>query len=312
MDAMPVRLGQVLGGWAAQIEAQIAGLRALQPRIQALAQGGTAVGTGINAHPDFAARFCVELSSLTGLEFTVAPDFFAAMGSQDAAVALSGALRGLAVSLLKIANDLRWMNSGPLAGLAEIELEALQPGSSIMPGKVNPVIPEAVAMAAAQVIGHDAAIAIAGQSGNFELNVMLPLVAHNLLDQLHLLAPHERAAGLARHRHLQGQRGLAAGGAGAQPDPGDGAEPGDRLQQGRRDRQARLQGRPRDPRRGRGGQRAGPQDAGGPAGSREADARRDLTPHAGRVPAGRFGKHRRPLAGRGAHWLTWMTSRTIG
>jgi len=188
MDAMPVRLGQVLGGWAAQVEAQIEALQALQPRIQALAQGGTAVGTGINAHPDFAVRFCVELSTLTALEFKPAPDFFAAMGSQDAAVALSGALRGLAVSLLKIANDLRWMNSGPLAGLAEIELEALQPGSSIMPGKVNPVIPEAVAMAAAQVIGHDAAIAIAGQSGNFELNVMLPLVAHNLLDQLHLLA----------------------------------------------------------------------------------------------------------------------------
>jgi len=188
MDAMPVRLGQVLDGWAAQIEAQIAQLQSLQPRIQALAQGGTAVGTGINAHPDFAARFCAELSSLSGLPFTVAPDFFAAMGSQDAAVALSGALKGLAVSLMKIANDLRWMNSGPLAGLAEIELEALQPGSSIMPGKVNPVIPEAVAMAAAQVIGNDATITIAGQSGNFELNVMLPLVAHKLLDSLHLLA----------------------------------------------------------------------------------------------------------------------------
>ena len=187
MDAMPVRLSQVMGGWAAQIAAQIDQLVALQPRIQALAQGGTAVGTGINAHPDFAARFCAELSQKTGLAFTVAPDFFAAMGSQDAAVALSGALKGLAVSLMKIANDLRWMNSGPLAGLGEIALEALQPGSSIMPGKVNPVIPEAVAMAAAQVIGHDAAITIAGQSGNFELNVMLPLVAHNLLDSLHLL-----------------------------------------------------------------------------------------------------------------------------
>ncbi|HEY4081133.1 MAG TPA: class II fumarate hydratase [Burkholderiaceae bacterium] len=188
MDAMPVRLSQTLGGWAAQIEAQIAQLQGLQPRIQALAQGGTAVGTGINAHPQFAARFCEELSTLTGLRFTPAPNFFAAMGSQDAAVALSGALKGLAVSLMKIANDLRWMNSGPLAGLAEIELEALQPGSSIMPGKVNPVIPEAVTMAAAQVIGHDAAITIAGQSGNFELNVMLPLVARNLLDSLHLLA----------------------------------------------------------------------------------------------------------------------------
>ena len=188
MDAMPVRLDQTLGGWAAQIEAQIAQLQGLAPRIQALAQGGTAVGTGINAHPQFAARFCVEISKLTGLAFTTAPDFFAAMGSQDAAVALSGALKGLAVSLMKIANDLRWMNSGPLAGLAEIELEALQPGSSIMPGKVNPVIPEAVAMVCAEVIGNDASITIAGQSGNFELNVMLPLVAHKLLESLHLLA----------------------------------------------------------------------------------------------------------------------------
>ena len=133
------------------------------------------------------------------------------MGSQDAAVALSGALKGLAVSLMKIANDLRWMNSGPLAGLGEIELEALQPGSSIMPGKVNPVIPEAVAMAAAQVIGHDAAITIAGQSGNFELNVMLPLVAHNLLDSLHLLTKTSALLGEPRHRHLQGQRAAAAG-----------------------------------------------------------------------------------------------------
>lgn len=187
MDAMPVTLGQVLGGWASQVEAQTAQLKALLPRVQQLAQGGTAVGTGINAHPGFAVRFASELSALTGESFQPAPDFFAAMGSQDAAVALSGALKGLAVTLLKIANDLRWMNSGPLAGLAEIELEALQPGSSIMPGKVNPVIPESVAMVAAQVIGHDAAITIAGQSGNFELNVMLPVVAHNLLASLALL-----------------------------------------------------------------------------------------------------------------------------
>ncbi|XHS79742.1 class II fumarate hydratase [Burkholderiaceae bacterium UC74_6] len=195
MDAMPVTFAQVLGGWAAQVEAQIAQLRSLQPRIQGLAQGGTAVGTGINAHPQFAQSFCRELSTLCGETFAPAPDFFAAMGSQDAAVALSGALRGLAVTLLKIANDLRWMNSGPLAGLAEIELQALQPGSSIMPGKVNPVIPEAVAMAAAQVIGHDAAIAIAGQSGSFELNVMLPLVAHDLLDSLQLMAGASRELG---------------------------------------------------------------------------------------------------------------------
>ncbi len=188
MDAMPVRLGQVLGGWAAQIEAQTEQLRSLQARLHGLAQGGTAVGTGVNAPAGFATLFCEKLSSLTGLNFRPAPDYFAAMGSQDTAVALSGALKGVAVSLMKIANDLRWMNSGPLAGLAEIELEALQPGSSIMPGKVNPVIPEATAMVAAQVIGNDAAITIAGQSGNFELNVMLPLVARNLFESLGLLA----------------------------------------------------------------------------------------------------------------------------
>lgn len=188
MDAMPLRLGQELGGWAAQIEARRQQLRGLLPALCELAQGGTAVGTGVNAHPRFAQRFCEELSALTGLPLRPAPDFFAALSAQDTAVAVSGALKGLAVSLMKIANDLRWMNSGPLAGLAEIELQALQPGSSIMPGKVNPVIPESVAMVCAQVIGHDAAITVAGQSGNFQLNVMLPLIAHNLLDSLALLA----------------------------------------------------------------------------------------------------------------------------
>ncbi|WP_431265109.1 class II fumarate hydratase [Roseateles chitinivorans] len=193
MDAMPLRLGQELGGWCAQIEARRAQLRALLPSVCELAQGGTAVGTGINAHPDFAQRFAEELSKLTGLSFRPAPDFFAALSAQDTAVALSGALKGLAVSLMKIANDLRWMNSGPLAGLAEIELHALQPGSSIMPGKVNPVIPEAVTMVCAQVIGHDTAITIAGQSGNFQLNVMLPLIATNLLDSLALLSAAAKA-----------------------------------------------------------------------------------------------------------------------
>ncbi len=193
MDAMPLRLGQELGGWCAQVDARRAQLRALLPTVCELAQGGTAVGTGINAHPQFAQRFCEELSALTGLTFRPAPDFFAALSAQDTAVALSGALKGLAVSLMKIANDLRWMNSGPLAGLAEIELQALQPGSSIMPGKVNPVIPEAVTMVCAQVIGHDTAITIAGQSGNFQLNVMLPLIAHNLLDSLALLSSASRA-----------------------------------------------------------------------------------------------------------------------
>ncbi|MFA5679501.1 MAG: class II fumarate hydratase FumC [Pseudomonas sp.] len=188
MDAMPVRMSQALGGWAQQIHANIANLQALQPALQALAQGGTAVGTGINAHPEFAARFNAELSRLSGLEFRVGDNFFALIASQDTAVALSGQLKTTAVSLMKIANDLRWMNSGPLAGLAEIELEALQPGSSIMPGKVNPVIPEAAAMVAAQVIGNDATITVAGQSGNFELNVMLPVIADNLLESIALLA----------------------------------------------------------------------------------------------------------------------------
>ena len=188
MDAMPVRFSQVFGGWLAQLQHASAQIRAQLPQLQQLAQGGTAVGTGVNAHPQFAALFCQALSKAAGVTFSPSPNYFMSLGSQDVAVATSGALKTLAVSLLKIANDLRWMNSGPLAGLAEIELPALQPGSSIMPGKVNPVIPEAVAMASAQVIGHDAAITIAGQSGNFELNVMLPLVAGNLLDSITLLS----------------------------------------------------------------------------------------------------------------------------
>ncbi|CAN5355337.1 class II fumarate hydratase [soil metagenome] len=192
MDAMPVRMSQVLNGWASQVQTGIDHLELLQPSLQSLAQGGTAVGTGVNADPAFAPEFARQLSSITGLTFEPADDFFAAMGSQDVAVAVSGQLKATAVSLMKISNDLRWMNSGPLAGLGEIELEALQPGSSIMPGKVNPVIPEATAMVAAQVIGNDATITIAGQSGNFELNVMLPVIARNLLESIALLASTSR------------------------------------------------------------------------------------------------------------------------
>lgn len=188
MDAMPVRMDQSLHCWAAQIRQNIQNLEALQPAIQTLAQGGTAVGTGINAHPDFARAFNKNLSGLTNITFTPGDNLFALIGSQDTAVALSGQLKATAVSVMKIANDLRWMNSGPLAGLGEISLEALQPGSSIMPGKVNPVIPEAAAMVAAQVIGNDTAITIGGQSGNFELNVMLPMIAYNLLNSIELLA----------------------------------------------------------------------------------------------------------------------------
>jgi fumarate hydratase class II len=193
MDAMPVTLSQELSGWRAQIENGLARLQAVEPRLLELAQGGTAVGTGINAHPDFGRRFGAELAALSGVPFKPARNYFEAMSAQDTAVELSGQLKVVAVSLMKIANDLRWMNSGPLAGLAEIVLPALQPGSSIMPGKVNPVIPEAVTMVAAQVIGNDTTITIAGQSGNFQLNVMLPLIAYNLLQSIELLANAARA-----------------------------------------------------------------------------------------------------------------------
>ncbi|HWM26826.1 MAG TPA: class II fumarate hydratase [Woeseiaceae bacterium] len=187
MDAMPVTMGQELDGWASQIRASGERLRDTLKRLTALAQGGTAVGSGINAHPRFGAKIAVLLSERTGIEFRQAESLFAALSSQDTAVETSGQLRVLAVALMKIVNDLRWMNSGPLAGIGEIELPALQPGSSIMPGKVNPVIPEAVAMVCAQVIGNDATIAVAGQSGNFQLNVMLPVVAYNLLQSVEIL-----------------------------------------------------------------------------------------------------------------------------
>ncbi|MDR6957113.1 fumarate hydratase class II [Pseudomonas brassicacearum] len=192
MDAMPVRLSQVLEGWAQQLKANIDHLRDLLPSLQSLAQGGTAVGTGVNAHPRFAELFSQQLTQLTQVQFTPGKNLFALIGSQDTAVAVSGQLKTTAVSLMKIANDLRWMNSGPLAGLGEIELEGLQPGSSIMPGKVNPVIPEATAMVAAQVIGNDTVITIAGQSGNFELNVMLPIIAQNLLSSIALMSTASR------------------------------------------------------------------------------------------------------------------------
>ena len=188
MDAMPVTLGQELDGWRSQIEHAGERIRGSLKRLVCLAQGGTAVGTGINAHPKFGEKVAVLLSEKTGVKFAPASSKFEALSSQDTAVEMSGQLRVLAVSLTKIANDLRWMNSGPLAGIGEIELPALQPGSSIMPGKVNPVIPEAVAMVCAQVIGNDATIAMGGQSGNFQLNVMLPVVAYNLLQSIELLA----------------------------------------------------------------------------------------------------------------------------
>lgn len=188
MDAMPITLGQELDGWRAQIDQASSRLKDTMVRLTALAQGGTAVGTGINAHPKFGDKMAVLLAEHTGVGFTSAKSKFEALSSQDTAVETSGQLRVLAVSLTKIANDLRWMNSGPLAGIGDIALPALQPGSSIMPGKVNPVIPEAVTMVAAQVIGNDATITIGGQAGNFQLNVMLPVISYNLLQSIELLA----------------------------------------------------------------------------------------------------------------------------
>src|SRR5580700_11551000 len=188
MDAMPITLAQELGGWRAQIDKGCARLVSVMPRLLALAQGGTAVGTGINARPNFGAVFARHMTAATELKFVPSHNYFEALSSQDTAVELSGQLKVVAVSLMKISNDLRWMNSGPLAGLGEIALPALQPGSSIMPGKVNPVVPESVAMIAAQVMGNDATITVAAASGNFQLNVMLPLIAYNLLQSLELLA----------------------------------------------------------------------------------------------------------------------------
>jgi len=187
MDAMPLTIGQELGAWGSQISHGIDRITACMPRLTQLAQGGTAVGTGINAHPKFGAKVATLLSEQTGIEFSTARNLFEGLATVDAAVELSGQLRTVAVSVTKIANDLRWMNSGPLAGLGEIALPALQPGSSIMPGKINPVIPEALAMVSMQVIGNDATIVAAGQAGNFQLNVTLPVVAYNLIQSAEIL-----------------------------------------------------------------------------------------------------------------------------
>ena len=188
MDAMPISLGQELDTWADQLSAVVISMGHCLDRMRELPIGGTAVGTGINAHPEFDHQVCTFLTQMTGVKFSPMARKFSGLSSQDASVALSGQLKVLALALMKIANDLRLMNSGPLAGLGEIRLPALQPGSSIMPGKVNPVIPEAVCMVAAQVIGNDATITIAGQSGSFQLNVMFPVVALNLLESIQLLA----------------------------------------------------------------------------------------------------------------------------
>lgn len=188
MDAMPVTIEQEFSGYARQIELGIERAEAALKRVTELPQGGTAVGTGLNTNPEFGKRVAAELSESTGIDFREAENHFEAQATVDAPVELSGQLKTIAVGLMKIGNDLRWMNSGPNSGIGEVQLAALQPGSSIMPGKVNPVIEESLTMVCAQVIGNDAAITVAGQSGNFELNVMLPVVAHNLLESIDILA----------------------------------------------------------------------------------------------------------------------------
>jgi len=188
MDAMPVRMGQEIGGWAFQVQQAVERVESCLPRLARLAIGGTAVGTGVNTPKEFGAIAAGRLAGRTGIPFQEAKDHFAAQAVMDTAVELSGHLKAAASSLMKFANDLRWMNSGPIAGLGEIALPSLQPGSSIMPGKVNPVICESLMMVCAQVTGNDVAITISNQHGNFQLNVMLPVIAHNLLQSITLLA----------------------------------------------------------------------------------------------------------------------------
>ncbi|MDZ7705478.1 MAG: class II fumarate hydratase [Trueperaceae bacterium] len=200
-DATPIRLGQEFSGYAAQVAHGIRHVENVRFHLSELAQGGTAVGTGINTHPEFGARMAAKLSEMTGVDFVEAPNHFEAQAAQDAAVALSGALKTLAASLMKIANDIRFLGSGPRLGLGELEIPAVQPGSSIMPGKVNPVICESMIMVCAQVIGNDSAVTIGGLYGNFELNVMLPVIARNVLEQINLTA---HASEMFEEKLLQG------------------------------------------------------------------------------------------------------------
>ena len=188
MDAMPIDFSQELSGWSSQLKAVEKSIISAAKEIAHLPQGGTAIGTGINAYKNFGKIFASEVSKLTKLNVKTSTNYFKSLSAQDSAAQLSSAVKNLSLVLTKISNDLRWMNSGPLTGLGEIELEALQPGSSIMPGKVNPVIPEAVAMACADVIGNDVTVSIASQSGNFQLNVMLPVIAYNLLKSISLMS----------------------------------------------------------------------------------------------------------------------------
>lgn len=210
-DAVPMRLGQEFGGYASQVAHGIQRLKNCIPHLAELALGGTAVGTGLNANPAFIEKVIQKLGAETGLPFVGAPSRFEALAARDACVETSGALKTVAISLMKIANDLRWLSSGPRCGIGEIELPSLQPGSSIMPGKVNPVIPEAVAMVCAQVIGADVAITVGGQSGNFELNVMKPMIAHNLLSSMTILANVSRLLADRCVKGIQANKDVAEG-----------------------------------------------------------------------------------------------------
>ena len=213
-DATPVWLGQEFTGYAGQVERGVSRVEHASEVLSEVALGGTAVGTGVNTHPEFAARVCARLSKSLGVEVRETGNHFQAQSTLDAAVEASGSLKTVAVSLMKIANDIRWLGSGPRAGIGEIELPEVQPGSSIMPGKVNPVIPESVCQVAAQVIGNDAAIVVAGQSGNFEINVMMPVTAYNLLQSIDLLAAAARnLASPMRQRPDRYGQGARDGGA---------------------------------------------------------------------------------------------------
>ena len=243
MDAVPVTLGQEFSGYARQIEAGIERVRATLPRLGELAIGGTAVGTGLNAPDGFGAKVVETLVDSTGLsELRTAANSFEAQAARDGLVEASGALRTIAVSLTKIANDIRWMGSGPLTGLAEIQLPDLQPGSSIMPGKVNPVLPEAVTQVAAQVIGNDAAVAWGGASGAFELNVYIPMMARNILESFKLLTNVSKLFAERCISGLVGQCRAPARAGRVVAVHRDAAELGDRLRGGRRGGQASAQG----------------------------------------------------------------------
>ena len=265
MDAVPVTLGQEFGGYAAQVRLGVQRVEGTLRRVGQIPLGGTATGTGLNTHPEFAAKVRAKLAADTGLAISEPLDPFEAQGNRDALVELSGALKVYAVSLNKIANDLALMGSGPRAGLAELRLPELQKGSSIMPGKVNPVIPEVVIQVAAQVIGNDAAITIGGMQGQFELNVRVPLIARNLLDSIKLLASASRLLEREMRRRPGGQRGDDRAPRRGHPGDGDRAQPPHRLRPRRRHRQdrgrvgplaargrARAGRRARDPRGGPG------------------------------------------------------------